>query len=204
MSVDHVYLIAEQPIKSLETLCATNEIVLSRRVVCRALAMQIAEELDPSIDLPTHFESMSIPDLLTFMHQHHLLLDLYALKLKLWLVLYRHRDTLHLQNSFDKPSETLVDEDTLDEILQLSCFQDTYGEWMGQSLDQGIVQDQNSATPKVDVIHVSAPDIPVYEEEDLDLAFRENPELAHLVSEVLAAETSPKKRRTLFSILRQK
>lgn len=204
MSIDNIYLIAEQPITALESLCMSREIVLSRSLMCRALAIQIAEELDPSAELPNDFELMTIPDLLQILQQHHLMLDLYALKLKLWMLLYTNRDTLHLQDSFIKPLHQTIDEDTLDDILHVGCFQDTYGEWMGQPLLEDRLTDVATATPKVDVIRVSAPDIPVFDDEDLDLAFGDNPELAHLVSEVLAAETSPKKRRSLLTILRGK
>lgn len=204
MSIEHVYLMAEQPITQFDILCASKEIVLSRRVLCRALAMQIAEELDTSIDLPDQFETMPIPSLLEFMNNQHVLLDLYALKLKLWMVLYTHRETLHLEDSFVKPVNEPLGDDTLDQILQLGCFQDGYGEWMGQLLPSGSVLKSSRMTPKVDVISVSAPDIPVYEEEEFDLVFGDNPELASLVSDVLAAETSPKKRRSLFASLRKK
>lgn len=204
MSIESVYLMAEQPVASLEILCAAHEIVLSRKVLCRALAIQIAEELDPSVDLPAKFESMAIPSLLNVMKKHQMLLDLYALKLKLWMVLYNHRDTLHLEDSFAKPVDEMIGEDTLEEILQVASFQDGYGEWMGQAMTNTMSHEDVKATPKVDVIHVSAIDIPVYEAEEFDLAFGENLELASLVSEVLAAETSPKKRRSLFASLRKK
>lgn len=204
MSIENVYLIAEQPIASLETLCAAHEIVLSRTVLCRALAIQIAEELDPSIDLPIHFETMAIPDLLEVINHHHLLLDLFALKLKLWMLLYTHKDMLHLQAWLSKPSIDLEDNDTLDDILNVVCFQDGFGEWMGQRLSDERLQTTKPTTPKVDVIMVAAPDIPVYEDAEYDLAFGDNPELTQLVSDVLAGETSAKKRRSLFASLRRK
>ena len=196
MSMEHVYKMAEQPIHHLSQVCHDHEIVLSRRVLCRALAMQIAEELDPGFQIPEEFETMAIPSLLAWMDEHHLMLDLYALKLKVWMVLYTNRDALHINSYFDQPVEPVSETDTLDDILSLSCFQDTYGEWMGQSMPDEL--DPTLNTPRVDVIEVELPQIPVYDDEELRLAFGENPELASLVLDVLAAEQAPKKRRLLF------
>lgn len=204
MSIDNVYMIAEQPIAYMQRLCAAHEIVLSRKVLCRALAIQVAEELDPSVDLPPHFETMTIPDLLDVMNHQHLLIDLYALKLKLWLVLFAHKDTLHLDGAFELPNQQVIAEDTLDDILAVACFQDGFGEWMGQTIKDVEDNAEQPPTQKMDVIAVNTPDIPVFDDEELDLAFGENAELAHLVSEVLAAESSPKKRRSLFTSLRRK
>ena len=204
MSIEHVYLLAEQSITQLASLCALHEIVLSRKVLCRALAIQIAEELDAHLELPVHFATMTIPELLEFITNQQMLLDLYALKLKLWMVLYTNRETLHLEDSFVKPVNEPAGDDTLDQILQVGCFQDGYGEWMGQWLPLGTVQESAVLTPKVDVISVNVLDIPVYEEEEFDHVFGDNTELASLVSDVLAAETSPKKRRNLFASLRKK
>jgi len=202
MSIENVYLIAEQPIQSLDAFCVAKEIVLSRQVLCRALAMQIAEELDASADLPEGFDAMSIPGLVEWMTAQRMNLDLYALKLKLWMVLYTNRERLHLMDAFLKPTQASVDADTLDDILSVPSFQDGYGEWMGQLLPS--TGEPYPPTSKVDVIVVSSPDIPQFDDEALTGAFMDNPELASLVSEVLAGEQVGKKRRSIFASFRRK
>ena len=202
MSIENVYLIAEQPIQSLDAFCVAKEIVLSRQVLCRALAMQIAEELDASADLPEGFDAMSIPALVEWSTTQRMHLDVYALKLKLWMVLYTNREMLHLMDAFMKPTQASVDADTLDDILSVACFQDGFGEWMGQPMPA--TNAPLPPTPKVDVIVVSSPDIPQFDDDELTGAFIDNPELASLVSEVLAGEQVGKKRRSIFASFRRK
>jgi hypothetical protein len=202
MSIDNVYLIAEQPIHTLDTFCVAHEIVLSRRLLCRALAMQIAEELDSSATLPSGFETWSIPALVEWMTAQRMMLDLYALKLKLWMVLYTHRQSLHVEDSFLKPTQEQIDHDTLDDILHVRSFQDGFGEWMGQAMSA--TESPLPATSKVDVIALNAPDIPRYDDEELTGGFKDNPALASLVSDVLAGEQGRKKRRPIFPSFRRK
>jgi hypothetical protein len=201
MSSTNVYFVAEQPIQTFDQVCKEHEIILSRRVLCRALAIQVLEELD-TVDQEASFDAMPIPYLLAFAATHNLMIDVYSLKLKLWTLLYHERANLHLPESvFEKPEGDCVDQDTLTDVLDLVCFQDSYEEWMGQPIDgclrMGESMDTCLATPKVDTIDCVIPDFPMFDAEEGSIGFQENPELASLVSDVLAAETKPKRSRFL-------
>ena len=207
MSGTNVYFVAEQPIQTLDQVCQDHEIILSRRVLCRALAIQILEELETN-EHDEALATMPIPSLVSYVETHQLTIDVYSLKLKLWSLLYQKRHHFHLPNTvFDKPPRDTADVDTLEDVLALSCFQDSYDEWMGQPIDLcvqlGESVDTCMATPKVDIIDCVIPDFPVLEEEEGSLGFQENPELASLVSDVLAAESKPKRSRFLTFFTKQ-
>jgi hypothetical protein len=103
MSSTNVYFVAEQPIQTFDQVCKEHEIILSRRVLCRALAIQVLEELDTN-DQEASLDAMPIPYLVSYAAKHKLILDVYSLKLKLWSLLYQERETFHLPASvFAKP-----------------------------------------------------------------------------------------------------
>jgi len=201
MSIQDLYFVAEQPIATFAALCSQHEIILSRSLLCRTLAIQLLEEWDPAISLDVNLEELPIPHLLAFANQHNILIDVYGLKLKLWLYLYQHRQLLHINESwFALPKETM-DSDTLDDVLSIPCFQDHYEEWMGQPVDVCVTLGETfetcQSTKKVDTIFLQLPEMPDIEAEETSFAFQDNPELASLVSDVLAAETKPKRSRFL-------
>jgi hypothetical protein len=201
MSIQDLYFVAEQPIATFASLCSQHEIILSRSLLCRTLAIQILEEWDPAVSLDVHLEELPIPHLLTFVNQHNIMIDVYGLKLKLWLYLYQHRQFLHVNESwFALPKET-VDSDTLDDVLSIPCFQDHYEEWMGQPVEACLTLSETvetcQSTTKVDTIFLELPEMPDIEAEETNFSFQDNPELASLVSDVLAAETKPKRSRFL-------
>jgi hypothetical protein len=201
MSIQDLYFVAEQPISKLASLCHQHEIILSRSLLCRTLAIQLLEEWDPAVNLDINLEELPIPHILTFAKQHNILIDVYGLKLKLWLYLYQHRNSLHIENAwFSLPNET-VDTDKLEDVLSLPCFQDHYEEWMGQPIDTclslGETLETCQSTKKVDTIPLELPEMPDIEAEEASFAFQDNPELASLVSDVLAGETKRKRGRFL-------
>ncbi len=201
MSIQDLYFVAEQPIASFATLCNQHEIILSRSLLCRTLAIQLLEEWDPMVSLDVNLEKLPIPHLLLFADQHKIVIDVYGLKLKLWHYLYQHRQFLHLKDStFTPPLET-TDSDKLDDVLSVPCFQDHYEEWMGQPVEVcltlGETLETCQSTKKVDTIFLKLPQMPDIEAEEMSFAFQDNPELASLVSDVLAAESKRKRSRFL-------
>jgi len=202
MSIQDLYFVSEQPISTFDALCNHHQIVLSRRLLCRTVAIQLLEEWNPAITIDVSLEKLPNPHLLAFAKQHDILIDVYGLKLKLWLYLYQHRQFLHISDSwFTLPKES-IDTDTLDDVLSIQCFQDHYGEWMGQPIEESLSLGESletcQSTTKVDTISLDLPLLPDIESEEASFLFQDNPELANLVSDVLAAE-SPRKRSRFLS-----
>ncbi len=203
MSMKDVYFVAQQPAALLQQLCDEHDILLSRKVLCRALATCITEEWHCDQTIPEDLADRPIPALSALLQQSCVVVEGYDLKLKLWLLLYLNKAHLHLPDTaFARPSTDVVDTDTVDDVLVLPCFQDSFDEWMGQDVARLDEPTKASAlaqpTPKVDVIALSLPPLPRFEEEAGAAAFQENPELASLVLDIVKAETGSTKRRSLW------
>lgn len=184
---------AQRSSEAIASFCDTYNIVLNKHVLRYALLEQLLEEGALSTDgqLPSSIIYWPVNMIEKFIEQHHEGIDHYGLRLRLWQLLFRYHEQLHLEASdFHTTNQEHVDSDTLFDILRIPCFQDDFDSYMGQKIVHLPVDKETSSwceklglanswdqimqmhpALQCDVIHLEVPEIYVDEEESIEGAF---------------------------------
>lgn len=184
---------AQRSSEAIATFCDTYNIVLNKHVLRYALLEQLLEEaaLSKEGHLPASIIYWPVNMIEKFIEQRHEGIDHYGLRLRLWHLLFRYHEKLHLDASdFQTPTPERVEPDTLFAILRLPCFQDDFESYMGQKIAHLPIDEETAMwceklglgeswdkimhiDPAVqcDVIHLELPEIYLDEEESVEGAF---------------------------------